>query len=45
MNAVEGAGSRGVGRVRFIVGLNVGPKRMLAVGVVIQRKMCDDGMR
>ena len=45
VNAVEGAGSRGVGGVRFIVGLNTGPKWMLAVGVVIQRKMCDDGTR
>ena len=44
-NAVKGAGSRGVGGVRFVVGLNAGPKRMLTVGVAIQRKMCDDGMR
>ena len=44
VNAVEGA-SQGVGGVRFVVGLNAGPKWMLAVGVAIQRKMCDDGTR
>ena len=44
-NAVKGAGSRGVGGVRFVVGLNTESKRMLTIGVVVERKMCDDGTR
>ena len=45
VDAVKGAGSRGVGWIRLVVGLNAGSKWMLAIEVVIQWKACDDGTR
>ena len=45
VDAVKCACSRGVGRVRVVVCLNVGSKGMLARHVVIQGKACDDGTR
>ena len=45
MDAVKGAGSRGVGWVRLVVGLNAGSKWVLAIEVAIQWKACDDGTR
>ena len=42
VNAIKGAGCWGVGRIRFVVGLNTGSKGMLTIGVVVKGKMCDD---
>ena len=35
VNAVKGVCSQGASGVRFVVGLNVGPKWMLAIGVAM----------
>ena len=45
VNTIKGAGCLGVGRIRFVVSLNVGAKGMLTIGVVVKGKMCDDCMR
>ena len=45
VDAVKGAGSRGVGWFGLIIGLNAGAKRMLTIEIAVQRKAGDDCTR